>query len=166
MEPDPGRAGPGQRGIGKAVAALKAGGAASGWAANLFFVVSAVALGTSGVIHLYLWDTGVYRSIPTIGPLFLLQAIAALVLAVVVVLARRVWAALAGAVLAASTIGGFLLVVTIGLFGFTDSWSAPFATPAFVAELATVVLGMAGSALCFRNIPVPTTTRRSLAGIA
>jgi hypothetical protein len=72
--------------------------------------------------------------------------------------------ALAGALLAAATIGGFVLAVTVGVFGFVDSWSAPFATPAFVAELATVVLALAGSALCSRKILTPVARYR-LAGL-
>jgi hypothetical protein len=147
------------------VSALNAGVAASGPAANALFVAAAIALGTSGVIHLYLWDTNVYRTIPTIGPLFLFQAIAAVVIALALALARRVWVALAGALLAAATIGGFVLAVTVGVFGFTDSWSAPFATPAFAAELAMVVLGLAGSALCFRKILTPVARFR-LAGLS
>jgi predicted lipoprotein with Yx(FWY)xxD motif len=73
----------------------------------------------TGAIHLDLYLTG-YRTIPTIGWLFLLQVIAAFVLgAGVLVLGSRL-AAAAGAGFALSTLGGYLLSVWVGLFGFKE----------------------------------------------
>ena len=73
----------------------------------------------TGAIHLDLYLTG-YRTIPTIGVLFLLQVIAAFVLAAVVgVLGSRL-AAVAGALFALSTLGGYLLSIWFGLFGFRE----------------------------------------------
>jgi predicted lipoprotein with Yx(FWY)xxD motif len=79
----------------------------------------------SASIHLDLYLTG-YRTIPTIGWLFLLQVIAAFVLGVAVlaiprrfVIAQRL-AAAAGAGFALATLGGYLLTVWIGLFGFKE----------------------------------------------
>src|SRR5437667_12467073 len=73
----------------------------------------------TGAIHLDLYLTG-YRSIPAIGWLFLLQVIAAfgLALAVLVIPSRLV--AAAAAVFPLATLGGYLLSVWIGLFGFTE----------------------------------------------
>ena len=73
----------------------------------------------TGAIHLDLYLTG-YRSIPTIGWLFLLQVIAAFGLGVAV-LATGAWlAAAAGAGFALATLGGYLLSLWIGLFGFKE----------------------------------------------
>jgi predicted lipoprotein with Yx(FWY)xxD motif len=73
----------------------------------------------TGAIHLDLYLTG-YRTIPTIGWLFLLQVITAFVLgAGVLVLGSRLVAA-AGAGFALSILGGYLLSVWIGLFGFKE----------------------------------------------
>ena len=102
-------------------------------------LIGAILLVLSALIHLHLWSTG-YRHIPTIGPLFLLQGVVALGLALLVVAARRAWAALAGAVFAASTIGGLLLSVEVGLFGFKDSLSAPYATSSLLVESVAVVV--------------------------
>ena len=69
-----------------------------------------------------LYLTG-YRSIPTIGWLFLLQVIAAYVLAVAVLVAAHrlaAAAAAAGAAFALGTLGGYLLSLKVGLFGFTE----------------------------------------------
>jgi predicted lipoprotein with Yx(FWY)xxD motif len=73
----------------------------------------------SGSIHLDLYLTG-YRTIPTIGPLFLLQVIAAFALALAI-LATGSWLAdAAGAGFALATLGGYLLSLRVGLFGFTE----------------------------------------------
>src|SRR5260221_10713284 len=73
----------------------------------------------TGAIPLDLYVTG-YRTIPTIGWLFLLQVIAAFVLgAAVLVLGDRL-AAAAGAGFALSPLGGYLLSIWVGLFGFKE----------------------------------------------
>ena len=73
----------------------------------------------TGAIHLDLYLTG-YRSIPTIGWLFLLQVIAAFGLALAVLVSGSWLAAAAGAGFALATLGGYLLSSWIGLFGFKE----------------------------------------------
>jgi predicted lipoprotein with Yx(FWY)xxD motif len=73
----------------------------------------------TGAIHLDLYLTG-YRSIPTIGWLFLLQVIAAFGLGVAVLASAARLAAAAGAVFSLATLGGYLLSLWIGLFGFKE----------------------------------------------
>jgi predicted lipoprotein with Yx(FWY)xxD motif len=73
----------------------------------------------TAAIHLDLYLTG-YRSIPTIGGLFLFQvAVAGVLGALVLVFSSRLVAA-AGAGFAISTLGGYLLTLWIGLFGFRE----------------------------------------------
>jgi predicted lipoprotein with Yx(FWY)xxD motif len=73
----------------------------------------------TGAIHLDLYLTG-YRSIPTIGWLFLLQVIAAFILGTAVLASAARLAAAAGAVFSLATLGGYLLSLWIGLFGFKE----------------------------------------------
>jgi predicted lipoprotein with Yx(FWY)xxD motif len=82
-------------------------------------IAGAALLVASGAIHLDLYLTG-YRSIPTIGPLFLLQVIAAFVLAVAIPVTGSALVAAAGALFALSVLGGYLLSLWVGLFGFTE----------------------------------------------
>ena len=91
-------------------------------------VAGAGLLAATGAIHLDLYLTG-YRTIPVIGWLFLLQVIAAFALAIFVLVTGVLVArngtsswivALAGAGFAASVLGGYLLSVWIGLFGFKE----------------------------------------------
>jgi hypothetical protein len=107
----------------------------------------------SGVIHLMLWSDG-YKDISVIGPLFLVQGIASIVVAVAIVAFR--WLALlaAGAVAGVATAVGLLLSVNVGLFGYTETLAVPYAelslavefTAAFVLLVAACVLALAAPA--------------------
>ncbi len=85
----------------------------------LLRIAGAGLLFATGGIHLDLYLTG-YRTIPTIGWLFLLQVIAAFALGLgVLATGSRVAAAL-GAGFALATLGGYLLSLWVGLFGFRE----------------------------------------------
>jgi hypothetical protein len=104
----------------------------------------------SAVIHLMLWSDG-YKDISVIGPLFIIQGIACIVLAVAIVAFR--WLALiaAGAVAGVATAVGLLLTASVGLFGYVESLTVPYAvlslavefTAAFVLLVAACVLALA-----------------------
>ena len=82
-------------------------------------IAGAALLIAAGAIHLDLYLTG-YNSIPTIGPLFLLQIITAFLLAVAIPLTGHRLAYAAGAGFGLATLGGYLLTLKVGLFGFTE----------------------------------------------
>jgi len=82
-------------------------------------LAGAALLAATAAIHLDLYLTG-YRSIPTIGWLFLLQVIAAFALAAAVAATGHWLAAAAGAGFALSTLAGYLLSIWVGLFGFRE----------------------------------------------
>ena len=105
-------------------------------------VAAAVLMVCSGLIHVHLWDIA-YRHVATLGPLFLVQAVAALVLAVVLVVTRVVVVALACMGLMLGTLVGFILADTVGIFGFTLPVVTGWAYEALAAEMASaVVLGV------------------------
>src|SRR5689334_9819479 len=101
----------------------------------------------TAAIHLDLYLTG-YRTIPTIGWLFLLQVIAAFGLGLAVLaIPRRLaagvparLAAAAGAGFALATLGGYLLSVWTGLFGFTEVRTGAGIAAGVVEVAAFVVL--------------------------
>ena len=76
-------------------------------------------LWATAALHLDLYLTG-YRTIPTIGWLFLLQIVAGFALGVLVLVLRSRLVAAASALFALSTLGGYLLTVQFGLFGFRE----------------------------------------------
>ncbi len=117
-----------------------------GTAAKGLLVVAAVLVAISASLHLRLWSTG-YDTIATIGPLFLLQGVSGLVMAVLLAALRNIWVALPATALMGGTVVGFLLSVEVGLFGFSDTFAAEYATLLIAVELAAVVLLVAASAL-------------------
>jgi len=123
-------------------------GGPRGAVANAVFAVGSALLVWSSYIHFHLWLSGGYRHIPTIGDLFLLQAILGTLIALGALITRRIWFALLAAGFALSTLVGFLLSVNIGLFGFRDSASAPFAHEAFILEIGSAVAYLVAAALC------------------
>jgi predicted lipoprotein with Yx(FWY)xxD motif len=82
-------------------------------------VIGGGLLVATGAIHLDLYVTG-YRSIPTIGWLFLLQVIAAFLLGAAVLATGSRLISAAGALFALATLGGYLLSLRVGLFGFRE----------------------------------------------
>jgi hypothetical protein len=108
---------------------------------TLMLACGAVCTLGSGVIHLYLWGKQYgYRDIPTIGPLFLLQGIAAILLGLLVLATRRVLVlVLAGGMLDVSVVA-LVVAVEVGMFGFKDSWLAPYAWTTLYEEIVGAVL--------------------------
>ena len=103
-------------------------------------IAGAALLIASGAIHLDLYVTG-YNSIPTIGPLFLLQIIAAFLLAVAIPLTGLRLAYAAGAGFALATLGGYLLSLKVGLFGFTEVRTTAGIVAAIIDVATFAVLG-------------------------
>jgi hypothetical protein len=97
-------------------------------------VAGALLTAGTAVIHLHLWMTG-YRHIATIGPLFLLQAVGGFVLAAVVASWHRWLVAASGALFLLATAGGLVVSTRVGLFGFKDSFGAPYAGMALTLEI-------------------------------
>jgi hypothetical protein len=117
---------------------------AARWAITALAVVGAGLTVWSGVIHLQLWSQG-YRDISVIGPLFLIQGIASIVLALALVVFRRVFLLAAGAALMAGTGVGLLLSATVGLFGYQESLAITDAQTSLMVEFTGAAL-LAGAA--------------------
>src|ERR1700751_3674729 len=131
---------------------------APGWPAGILRVAGSGLLIATGAIHLDLYLTG-YRTIPTIGWLFLLQVIAAFGLGLAVlaipgrlVIASRL-AAGAGAGFALATLGGYLLSVWTGLFGFKEVRTGAGIAAGLVEVAAFVVLAALALAPTPANAP-------------
>lgn len=105
-------------------------------------LVEAALLVTSGFIHLHLQRTA-YQHVKTIGPLFIVQFIACLVIAGAVLVTRHLLAVVAGVLLLTGTVVGFVVVRTVGLFGFTLPYSTTLANQVLVVEIAGMVVGSA-----------------------
>jgi hypothetical protein len=114
-------------------------------------LVSAVLMVVSALVHIHLWDIA-YRHVATLGPLFLVQAVAALVAAVALAATRWPIVAAGSALLMAGTVVGFVIAATVGLFGFKLPSVTGWADLALATEvvsagaLAAVVLRAARAA--------------------
>lgn len=104
--------------------------------------VGSVLLAVAAGIHLDLYLTG-YRTIPTIGWLFLLQVITGFALAALVVATRSRLAAAAAAGFALATLGGYLLSVWVGLFGFREVRTTAGIAAGVIEVAAFAALGLA-----------------------
>lgn len=105
-------------------------------------ILGAGLLVAAGWIHLYLYNGG-YSGISLIGPLFLAHAVVAGIGALALLLAPAQWLSwvcLAGALFEAGSLGGLVLSLTVGLFGFVESLDAPLVGTTIAVEAAGFVL--------------------------
>jgi predicted lipoprotein with Yx(FWY)xxD motif len=117
------------------------GGAQRVLARLLLRVTGAGLLIASAGVHLDLYATG-YRTIPTIGWLFLIQVVAGFVLGLVVLATGRRLLAAAAALFALLTLGGYLLSVQVGLFGFREVRTTAGITAGLLEVLAFAPLAV------------------------
>jgi predicted lipoprotein with Yx(FWY)xxD motif len=120
-------------------------GKTSSWLQLRLRIAGALLLAVSASIHLDLYLTG-YRSIPTIGWLFLLQVIVGYVLTVAALVTRTWVAAAASAVFALTTLSAYLLAVWIGLFGFKEVRTRAGIAAGLIEVAAFAVLALAAIA--------------------
>ena len=110
----------------------------------------------SGYIHLYLWGRQQYpyRDIPTIGPLFLVQGVVAILIGLLIIISRRVGALLIGAGLMVVSVAALVIDVEVGMFGFKDSWAVPYVKSTLYEEIAgAVLLLVAAGFLAYSVLP-------------
>lgn len=115
---------------------------ASDGLALLLRLVGAALLGTMGGIHAYLFTQG-YSDIPSIGPLFMLSAVASGIAALALLLTPGRYlgvVAVLCSLLVLGTLGGLVVSLTRGLFGFQDTLSAPLATASVWVEGSATIL--------------------------
>ncbi|HUL25702.1 MAG TPA: hypothetical protein VLW44_08005 [Streptosporangiaceae bacterium] len=125
----------------------------AGWPRLALRVAGGGLLVATAAIHLDLYLTG-FRNIPTIGWLFLLQVIAGFALGIVVLATGSRLAAAAGAGFALATLGGYVLSLWVGLFGFKETRTTTGLVAGLVEVAAAAALGM------LALTPAPGTTGR------
>jgi hypothetical protein len=119
-------------------------------------LAAAVLMIVSGVVHLHLWDIA-YRHVATLGPLFLVQTVAALVGAVVLAVSRMVFVIVGSILLMAGTMVGFILAATVGIFGFTLPEVTGWAYLALGVELVSSILLVTALVRHARSLGVPAS---------
>ena len=122
------------------------------WTVNGLTWTGALLMLASAIIHVRLWADGGYQGIAVIGPLFLAQGVAGILLAVALGV-FGLGLIMAGAGLLAATAVGLLLSVHLGLFGFRESMAAPYAGMSLVVEFAGAVLLAVAAAIVLAGRP-------------
>ena len=119
-------------------------------------ILSAVLLLAVGGIHLFLVFDGVGG---TLGVLFVLNAIAGIVLAIAVLVLRGRLLKLAvvlGLLFLIASLASLLLALTVGLFGITETWTFTLVPQTVVVDsIGIVVLAITTVAVLRRPRAVP-----------
>jgi hypothetical protein len=107
-------------------------------------LLAAAAVLVSAVIHLELWFDGV-RDQDVIGELFMVNAVAGVVIAILL-MGWRSWPPLLLAVgFGASTFGAFIISATWGLFDVNAHWEGWRVWTAAASEVVAVLAGLAAA---------------------
>lgn len=104
-------------------------------------ITAAAALVSAGV-HLALWGVEGYRDLDVIGPAFLLNAVAGVVIAGLLIGWRHWVPALLVLGFGASTLGAFITSATVGLFGVQERWTGGWVLTAAISEIVCIVGGL------------------------
>jgi hypothetical protein len=122
------------------------------WTATVLALAGAAMLIWSAWIHIYLWSDG-YKDIHIIGPLFLAQGIACIVLAVPLVIWRALALQAIGAITLAATAAGLLISVNYGLFGLQERLSVPYTVLSLYVEFGGAAVLAAGAGILAISSP-------------
>ena len=104
-------------------------------------IVTAVAAAVSAYVHLKLWLDGM-RDVSVVGPAFLLNAVAGVVIAVLLLTWRHWVPGFLAFGFGASTLGAFVMSTTVGLFGVKEQWVGGYVWAAAVSELVCILGGL------------------------
>jgi hypothetical protein len=104
--------------------------------------VAATAVLASMAIHLILWLQGM-RDVHVIGPAFLVNVVAGVAIAVLLVRWRHWLPGVLAACFGMATLGAFTLAATIGLFGTHEHWAGFYVWGAAISEVIAFLAGCA-----------------------
>jgi hypothetical protein len=110
-------------------------------------VLGAALLVGNGWVHWHLDDLG-YSTVPNIGPLFRLDGVLAVLLAIAVLVTPLPWwrlACAAGALMQIGTLAALGLSLTVGVLGFQETLDAPDLVPSVLVESAGFVVLVLGA---------------------
>jgi hypothetical protein len=110
----------------------------------------------SAVVHLQLYTEG-FKDIATIGPLFMLNAIAGLLIGTALLIWPHWLTSFVAAGFGAATLAAFYISVTVGLFGLNETAGG---TPQVLAEVAEWVALVFGATLLATQLRPALAKRR------
>lgn len=115
------------------------GRSATAWALSALLAASLL---VSAWVHFWLWFDLGFSGIDVIGPAFVVNAVAGIIIATAV-LAWYHWLPMLLAVgFGVSTFGAFVVSATVGLFGVHEPWVGTWQMTANVSEVVSIVVGL------------------------
>jgi hypothetical protein len=116
-------------------------------------LVAAAAVLVSAYVHLKLWFDG-FRHLHVVGPAFMLNAIAGIVIAGLLIGWKHWLAPLLAAGFGASTLGAFAIATTSGgLFGTHEKWQGSYQWTAVIVEAIAILAGLYAVSRELRSAP-------------
>ena len=115
-------------------------------------IVTAGAVLVSAWVHWTLWRQG-FRDFHMVGPAFLLNAVAGLVIGLALVLWRHWVPPLLAVGFGLSTLGAFVVSATVGLYGIHEVWTGSYVLTAAISEVVAVLGGALVLVLDWRRTP-------------
>src|SRR5215213_5343233 len=103
-------------------------------------LIAAAAVLVSGAVHLQMWFDGVRDQ--SVGPAFMVNAVAGPVIAVLLITWRHWFPLLLAVGFGASTLGAFLIAATAGLYGVHTHWEGVRVWLAAVSEVVAILAGL------------------------
>ena len=126
-------------------------------------IVAAVAVLVSAYIHLKLW-LDFMRHVHVVGPAFLVNVVAGVVIAGLLLAWRHWLAPLLAAGFGASTLGGLVIASTVDLFGYHEPWRGPYVWTSAVVEAIAIVAGLYAVSREYRSTPARARPHSTVAG--
>ena len=102
-------------------------------------IAGAFGLVVSAAVHLFMWFDGVRNQ--TVGPMFMLNAVAGVVIAGLLIRWRHWVPAFLTLGFGAATLGAFIIASTVGLLGVHTRWEGFNVFAAAAAEIICIVVG-------------------------
>jgi hypothetical protein len=108
-----------------------------GWCLRLLLIAGLLG---SAWVHYDLWRNG-YSEIKIVGPLFLVNAVAGVAIALLVLVLRHWLPALAAVGFGAATLAGYVLSLTVGFFNVHEQFVSQAEVWGVITEASCVVFG-------------------------
>jgi hypothetical protein len=116
-------------------------------------IVAAIAVLVSAYVHLREWLDGM-RHVHVIGPLFVVNIVAGVVIAVLLLTWKHWLAPFLALGFGASTLGGFAIATTSGgLFGDHEQWQGSYVWIAAASEAVAIIAGLIAFSREYRTTP-------------
>ena len=116
-------------------------------------IVAAIAVLVSAYVHLREWLDGM-RHVHVIGPLFVVNIVAGVVIAVLLLTWKHWLAPFLALGFGASTLGGFAIATTsAGLFGDHEKWQGSYVWIAAASEVVAIIAGLIALSREYRTAP-------------